>query len=58
VDPAHGDFSLRPGSPAAQIGFEPWDLSAVGPRLHPVAAKQDWAKEPKRNITGSHEDEP
>jgi hypothetical protein len=35
VDPAHGDFTLRPGSPAAQIGFEPWDLSAVGPRPHP-----------------------
>ena len=32
VDPAHGDFALGPGSPAAQIGFEPWDLSAVGPR--------------------------
>jgi hypothetical protein len=32
VDPEHGDFTLRPGSPAAQIGFEPWHLSAVGPR--------------------------
>jgi hypothetical protein len=32
VDPEKGDFRLRPGSPAAQIGFEPWDLSAVGPR--------------------------
>jgi len=32
VGPSHGDFTLRPGSPAAQIGFEPWDLSAVGPR--------------------------
>jgi len=32
VDPEHGDFTLRPGSPAAQIGFEPWDMSAVGPR--------------------------
>jgi hypothetical protein len=36
VDPAHGDFTLRPGSPAAQIGFEPWDMSAVGP--HPRSA--------------------
>lgn len=33
VDPAHDDFRLRPGSPATQIGFEPWDMSAVGPRL-------------------------
>jgi hypothetical protein len=32
VDPAHGDFRLRPGSPARQIGFEPWDLANVGPR--------------------------
>jgi hypothetical protein len=32
VNPAHGDFTLRPGSPAAQIGFEPWDMSAVGQR--------------------------
>jgi hypothetical protein len=32
VDPDKGDFKLRPGSPAARIGFEPWDLSAVGPR--------------------------
>jgi hypothetical protein len=32
VDPEHGDFTLRPGSPAEQIGYEPWDMSAVGPR--------------------------
>src|SRR6188474_3513587 len=32
VDPAQGDFALRPDSAAAQISFEPWDLSAVGPR--------------------------
>jgi parallel beta helix pectate lyase-like protein/glycosyl hydrolase family 141 len=32
VDPERGDFNLRSGSPAAQIGFEPWDLSGVGPR--------------------------
>jgi hypothetical protein len=37
VDPEKGDFRLRPGSPAAQIGFEPWDLSAVGPRPVPAA---------------------
>jgi GH141 insertion domain/Periplasmic copper-binding protein (NosD) len=32
VDPDQGDFRLRRGSPAARIGFEPWDLSAIGPR--------------------------
>jgi len=32
VDSAKGDFTLRLDSPAAQIGFEPWDMSAVGPR--------------------------
>jgi hypothetical protein len=32
VDPEHGDFRLRSGSPAVQIGFEPWDFTAVGPR--------------------------
>ena len=36
MDPARVDFTLRSGSPAAQIGFESWDLSAVGPR--PLAA--------------------
>jgi hypothetical protein len=32
VNPEKGDFRLRPKSPAEQIGFEPWDFSAVGPR--------------------------
>jgi len=32
VDPANGDFTLRRGSPAARIGFEPFDPSSVGPR--------------------------
>ena len=39
VDPEKGDFRLRPSSPAAQIGFEPWDLSAVGPRPGSAAPK-------------------
>jgi hypothetical protein len=41
VDPEHGDFRLRPGSPAARIGFEPWDLSAVGPRPHSTASRSN-----------------
>lgn len=32
TDPARGDFTLRAGSPAARVGFEPWDCSQVGPR--------------------------
>ena len=32
VDPLHGNFDLRSGSPASQIGFHPIDLSTVGPR--------------------------
>lgn len=33
VDPAKGNFSLRPDSPALKIGFLPFDLSGVGPRV-------------------------
>ncbi|MHB1355657.1 MAG: right-handed parallel beta-helix repeat-containing protein [Anaerolineae bacterium] len=32
ADPAHGDFTLAANSPALAIGFEPFDLSEVGPR--------------------------
>jgi len=32
VDPEHGDFSLRAGSPARGVGFEPIDVRDVGPR--------------------------
>jgi hypothetical protein len=39
VDPEKGDFRLHPGSPAAQIGFEPWDFSAVGTRFEVPAGK-------------------
>ena len=40
VDPEGGDFRLRPGSPAARIGFEPWDLTAVGPRPDPASKRK------------------
>ncbi len=30
VDPANGDFRLRPDSPALKLGFVPFDLSKVG----------------------------
>ncbi len=39
VDPENGDFHLRHGSPAAQIGFETWDFSAVGPRTATATPK-------------------
>jgi hypothetical protein len=32
VDAERGNFRVRPGSLAAKIGFEPWDLSKIGPR--------------------------
>ena len=32
VDPANGDFRLRPNSPALKLGFVPFDLSKVGLR--------------------------
>ncbi|MGI9470419.1 MAG: right-handed parallel beta-helix repeat-containing protein [Rubripirellula sp.] len=30
VDPSHGDFRLKPGSPAIEMGFVPFDVSKVG----------------------------
>ena len=35
VDPANGDFRLKPGSPAVKLGFIPIDLSKVGLRGAP-----------------------
>jgi hypothetical protein len=32
VDPKNYDFRLQPDSPAFQMGFQPIDLSSVGPR--------------------------
>jgi len=39
VNPEKGDFRLKPASPALQMGFEPWDLSEVGPRTARTVAK-------------------
>jgi hypothetical protein len=42
VDPEHGDFRLKPESPAWALGFHPIDLSTVGPRTPtgpPLAAR-------------------
>jgi parallel beta-helix repeat protein len=32
VDPEHNDFRLQPESPAAKVGFRPFDIVQVGPR--------------------------
>jgi hypothetical protein len=32
VDPANGDFRLRPDSPAFEMGFVPWAFEQAGPR--------------------------
>lgn len=32
VEPARGNFTLKPDSPAGKVGFKPFDLSKVGPR--------------------------
>jgi hypothetical protein len=40
VDVAANDFRLRPDSPALDLGFEPIDLSSVGPREVPGPVAQ------------------
>ena len=33
VAPEKGDFTLNPKSPAFELGFQPIDLTTVGPRM-------------------------
>ena len=35
VDPEHGDFRFKPGSPALEMGIVPFDVSKVGLRSEP-----------------------
>jgi hypothetical protein len=42
VDPAHGDFSLKPGSPALKLGFQPIDTSRIG-----LQGPPEWVNLPK-----------
>jgi hypothetical protein len=46
VDPAHGDFALRFGSPALQVGFVPFDIRGAG-RFPQVPADFDPARWPR-----------
>lgn len=45
VDPGHGDFRLRPGSPAEALGFEPIDTSEIG-----LYGDPDWVAKPRRLV--------
>jgi len=36
VDPQHGDFRLKPDSPALAVGFKPFDVSAAGRQTEPA----------------------
>ncbi|MBN2452202.1 MAG: hypothetical protein JXR77_17585, partial [Lentisphaeria bacterium] len=38
VDPAHGDYRLRPESPAFALGFEPIPVDRIGPYAGPLRA--------------------
>jgi hypothetical protein len=43
VDPAHGDFRLKPGSPALKLGFRPIDTSRAG-----LIGRAEWVNLPKQ----------
>jgi len=43
VNPEHYDFHLKPGSPAFQLGFQPFDLSEVG-----LVGTSEWVDAPRQ----------
>src|SRR5690606_17443401 len=43
TDPEHGDFTLRAESPAAAIGFKPFDISKAG-----LYGDANWVNKPKQ----------
>jgi len=53
VDPARGDFSLRPGSPALGLGFQPVDLGQTG-----LYGDPGWVALPKRFPNRTHREVP
>jgi hypothetical protein len=40
IDPQHGDFHLRPSSPAMRLGFQPFDYTKAG-RTTPADLTKD-----------------
>ncbi len=51
VDPLHGDFRLKPSSPALAMGFQPFDYTRAG-----LYAPNKWIKAAKK--TNRHADRP
>jgi len=43
VDPEHGDFALKPDSPALKLGFQPIDTSQIG-----LVGPEEWRKLPAK----------
>ena len=41
VDREHGDYRLRPGSPALALGFLPTDVGKIGPRREAFSATEN-----------------